>query len=348
MKLSEGLDGEAHTDLVQRATRPSTAIAVGVIGAGGIAARHIGNVAGMPNVRVVGVADVSVERAEEQAARVGATAYGDWRQMLDQSHPDAVLICVPPFAHGEPELALTQLRIPFFVEKPIATELDTAVRIAAAVSEQRLITAVGYHWRYLDTVERAAELLASRPPHLAMGYWIDSVPPREWWVRQSLSGGQLVEQATHIFDVARFLVGEIVRISAIEIRVNRRDGHGGDIPDGYVAAARFATGTIGSFAATSLVRWPHQIGLDLVSEGMVLELSEFELVVDEGAGRHVTRASTDPFVAELRDFFTAAAGGRNAIRVPYEEAVKTHAVAVAATTSAHDGGRELALPSDAQ
>jgi predicted dehydrogenase len=311
---------------------------VAVVGAGGIGSRHIGNLLAMPEVRLEAVADLDLGRAQAQASRGTATPFGDWRKMLDEVRPDALLICVPPFGHGDPELAAIERRIPFFVEKPIAVDLPTAERIATAVAAAGLITAVGYHWRYLDIVERARELLEDNPAHLAMGYWLDGVPPPAWWAQESQSGGQLVEQATHILDLARYLMGEVSAVGAVAARADRKVPHGGDIADAYAATAVFASGAIGTFTSTSLTRWPHRIGLHLVSEAMVLELSEFEIMIDIGHGRPVERASGDPFVAELTDFLVAASGGENRIRTPYAEALKTQRLAVAASESARRNG----------
>jgi predicted dehydrogenase len=314
---------------------------VGVIGAGGIAERHIGNLVGLGNARMVGVADPILDRAREQADRAGADAYEDWRDLLEQARPDALLICVPPFGHGEPEIAAARRGIPFFVEKPIATDVESAERVAEAVATAGVPTGVGYHWRYLDTVERARQELVARPARLGAGYWWDQTPPREWWVHQATSGGQMVEQTTHIFDLARYLVGEAVRVTAVGRRVERADPPfpDADVDDLTVATVEFASGAVITFSSTSLLRWAHRVGLHLVSERMVIELSEFELMLDVGEGRPVTTATVDPFDAELRDFLTAAAGGPDRIRAPYAEAMRTQRLTVAATRSAREGQR---------
>src|SRR5450759_1049852 len=284
-----------------------TPIRVAVIGAGGIATRHVTNLTWFPGVRLVGVADPVIEAAETQARRVaGAQAFADWREMLDSVAAEALLICVPPYAHGEPELGAVERGLPFFVEKHVAADLATA------------------------------ELLADNPAHLAMGYWWDATPPRAWWVRQATSGGQIVEQTTHIFDLARHLVGEADVVSTIVRHAPDRQ-HAfpdADVADASLAGVVFDSGAIGTFASTHLLRWPHRIGLHLVSDGMVLELSESELIIDVGQGRPVTRPGRDPFVAELRDFLAAVSGAENRIRAPFAEALRTPRLTVAATEAA--------------
>lgn len=311
---------------------------IGVIGAGFIADRHIGCLLGMDDVRVVAVADTALERAQAQASRCGGTAYADYREMLDRETLDALYLCVPPFAHGAPEQAALERGLPFFVEKPLATDLETAEAIGLQIAQQNLITAVGYHWRYLDTTERAQELLAARPARLALGYWLDFTPPPDWWRHESQSGGQMVEQTTHIFDLARLLVGEPTEVSAVGSNMPRAAFPDADVWDVSVATLRFQGGALGTMASTCLLNWPHRVGLHLFSEGMALELSEFELMVDIGQGRPVQAAQGNPFVREDRDFVDAVQGRPNRIRSPYAEALKTHRLTTAAARAAREGG----------
>jgi predicted dehydrogenase len=313
-----------------------TELRIGFIGAGIIANRHMGNLLGFENVRVESVADLDEERAQSLAARSGGRAYADYRAMLDREELDAVYVCVPPFAHGAPELELIARNLPFFVQKPIAANLVTAEQIARGVQAQCLVTAVGYHWRYLDIVERARELLADRPPQLALGYWLDFTPPPAWWTKQELSGGQVVEQTTHVLDLARLLVGEVHRVYAAGARVDRAAFPQADIATSSVATLHFASGALGQLASTCVLNWPHRIGLHLFCEGLALELSEFELMVDIGQGRPVRKAEGDPFIPQDRDFLDAVQGRSTRIRVPYSEALKTHRLACAISESARE------------
>lgn len=310
---------------------------IGFIGAGIIANRHLGDLLGFDDVQVAAVADVQRETAETFAARCGARPYTDYAEMLDRETLDACYICLPPFAHGAPEAAVIERNLPFFVEKPLAVAFDTAAEIARKVEARGLSTAVGYHWRYLDTTERARELLAKNPAHLAIGYWLDSTPPPAWWRRDAQSGGQMVEQTTHIFDLARLLVGNVTRVYAATERVERAAFPDMDTPAVSTATLHFASGAVGSISSTALMNWPHRIGLHLFADTMAVEMSEFELMVDTGQGRPVQKAAGDPFVREDRDFIDAVQGKMNRIRTPYAEALKTHRLVTAAAQSAREG-----------
>jgi predicted dehydrogenase len=312
-------------------------VSVGVVGSGWIAGRHIGNLQSFADVKIVAVADPIFERATAQAERCAANAYTGIQEMLAQEKLDAVYVCVPPLAHGPIEAALLDHNLPFFVEKPLATDLVTAEEIAARVDAQGLVTAVGYHWRYLDTTAHAQELLSANPARLALGYWLDFTPPPAWWARREQSGGQMVEQTTHIFDLARLLVGEVTEVYGVGSSLTRPQFPDANVFDVSLATLRFAGGAAGNMASTCLLAWPHRIGLHLFGDGLTIELSERDLLVRSAEATEIYAAQVDPFLLEDRAFIDAVQGKENRIRAAYAEAIKTHRLTVAAEESARSG-----------
>lgn len=310
-------------------------VRIAVVGAGGVAARHVRVLSGFDDARVVAVADTVPEAAERLAGTCGATAYADAEVLLDRERVDAVYVCVPPFAHGGPERAVLARRLPLFVEKPLAADLDTATELAAEIEAAGVVTGTGYHWRCLDTVAEAAALLAGAPARLALGAWLDKVPPPAWWATRALSGGQVVEQLTHVVDLARLLVGEVEEVTAVG---SRHDGSPGDVDDVTAASVRFRGGAVGTFTASSLLPAKHTAALRTVSPGgLVLDLSEQELVVERDGERRTVRPAVDGHQAVDREFVDAVLGRRERTRVPYAEALATHRAACALATSAETG-----------
>ena len=228
--------------------------------------------------------------------------------MLDAVELDAVYICVPPFAHGEAERACIAKGLPFFVEKPLSLDLELAEEIAAEVERAGLITAVGYHWRYLDTMDEARAHLAQNPAHLMQDFWIDQTPPPEWWWRADKSGGQVVEQATHIIDAARFLAGDVTEVYGLNAQRERGDFPGLTVPTATAATLRFASGAIANLAATCLLRWNHRVGLHVFADALAMEITDHDIMIDVGRGRPVRHAEGDPVWREDRDFIEAVQG----------------------------------------
>ncbi|WP_276121329.1 glycosyltransferase [Pararhizobium qamdonense] len=310
---------------------------IGFIGVGGIAHRHLDILAGFEDVTLAAFADPDFDRATQAASRFGAKAFDSHRAMLDQETLDAVYICIPPFAHGEAERDLIARGIPFFVEKPITLDIGLAEELSAAVEAAGLITGVGYHWRYLDTVEEARRLLADNPAQLLSGYWLDQTPPPQWWWKQDRSGGQMVEQTTHIVDLARYLVGEVTEVYGRTGFKERPEFPGLDVPAVTTASLTFQSGVIANISSTCLLGWSHKIGLNIFADRLAIELTDHDIMVDVGAGRPVRQAEGDPVWREGRDFVDAVRGGDNHIRCTYADALATHRLALAVASSARSG-----------
>lgn len=309
---------------------------VGMVGAGGVARRHARVLSSFDDVRLVGVTDVDEQAAQGLAGTYGAAAAASVAGLLELEL-DAVYVCVPPFAHGPAERAIIELGLPLFVEKPIAVNLDVALEIAALLAQRELVTAVGHHWRYLAVVDEARRILADRPVRLVTGAWLDKVPPVAWWPHRDRSGGPVVEQAAHVLDLTRYLIGEVTEVAAF--------GNGTPPPvdsadvDGATAAVlRFADGAVGTLATTCVLGWKQRAGLEIHADGLFLALSETGLYVRDVDGERTV--DSDPESARIavdRAFIDAVRGTGDDVRVPYEEALRTHLLALAVAESAATG-----------
>lgn len=164
---------------------------IAMVGAGGIAARHLAALKTDGETEIVAHAARRPERAGAGAAHWGGRAYTASGQMLAEEEIEAVWICVPPGAHGPLEHDLIERDIPFFVEKPLDADCGMAEDIAEAVARRGTVTAVGYHWRALDTIPEVQAALAERPVRMAIGTWLTSTPPPVWWSDPLVGGGQL-------------------------------------------------------------------------------------------------------------------------------------------------------------
>jgi predicted dehydrogenase len=310
---------------------------VGLVGAGSVGRRHAGVLTGFPDVELAGVADVDAGTAAALGQSLGASTYDSAEALIKGESLDALYICVPPFGHGPPERAALSAGVPFFVEKPLSADWETAAALGDEINAAGLVTAVGYHWRYLDTVERAAALLEQSPPRLVIGYWLDKVPPPPWWLDRERSGGQTVEQTTHVLDLIRLLVGEVEQVYAVGSRSEREAYPDSNVDDVTAATMRFSGGAIGSLVSTCLLAAKHRAGLELFAEGLTLSLSELDMALDRGGGATVTPAEFDAKLQVDRDFVDAVQGKPNRIRVSYQEALATHRLACALALSGERG-----------
>jgi predicted dehydrogenase len=306
---------------------------VAVVGTGGIAQRHLRVLRTLPDVRVLGHVSRSAERAHAQATEFGGRAFVDVDELLRHETPDAVWICVTPDGHGALEHALIDRGVPFFVEKPLSVDTATAEQIAVLVAESGLVSGVGYKLRALDTLPRARELLLETPPRMVFAAWHDRMPPPHWWHHAAQSGGQIIEQATHVLDLARMLVGEATVVSGWGRRWPRRDAPDSDVLGVSMALLRFSTsdGDIpGCVSATCLLSGLHAAHVQLVCDGRVVTLSERALVVETGREREEYPTGLDPVQVEDVAFLDAVRAGQpEGALCSYADALDTHRLACA-------------------
>jgi myo-inositol 2-dehydrogenase/D-chiro-inositol 1-dehydrogenase len=309
---------------------------VGFVGAGGVAQRHARHLAQLGNVQIVAVTDPDSAAAESFAEATGAAALTGVDALLNTS-PDAVYVCVPPFAHGAIEEQVLDGGVALFVEKPLALDLPTAERVAEAAREAGVVTAVGHHWRFSPAVDLVREALDGKPIRLVTGSWIDRVPPVAWWAKRAMSGGQIVEQAVHVLDLIRLLCGDVVEVNAYA-NAAPPASPGADIDVATVAVLQFESGAVGTVAATCCMDWKHRAGLELHADGVSVTFREDCVTTKTAQGtmqrslfpddakRAADRAFIDAVVVEGK--------ARDGLLVDYDEALRTHRLACAIADSA--------------
>lgn len=131
---------------------------VGVVGAGVIAATHI------PYIRraggsVVGVADVSLVRANEIADRFTVrNVYRTIADLLAAEKPDVVHVVTPPHTHAEVAVAALERGVHVLVEKPMANTTAEVEAMATAANRGGALLTID-HNRLFDPVMLEARRL---------------------------------------------------------------------------------------------------------------------------------------------------------------------------------------------
>lgn len=321
-------------------------VRVGFVGTGGIAGYHLNYLAKMADVRVVALYDVVAEKAQQVAERFGARAYPSLKALFQEAEMDAVYICIPPFAHGEPEWLALERGLPMYVEKPVHLNLEEARRIARAIEEKGLISSVGYQTRYADVVDRLRTYLAPKQVGMVWGYWMGGMPGTPWWRRKEQSGGQIVEQTTHLFDIARLLFGEVEQVWAIARTGLMTDVPDYDVEDASAVHLRFRSGLIGTFFSACFLRAGGRVGMTIFCKDAVVEYQHGKAMkaVERNATLEAQVGNDFGFEANRTFIEAVKSGDGSRIRSPYSDAVKTLAVTLAANESIRRGGEPVEVP----
>ena len=195
--------------------------------------------------------------------------------------------------------------------------------------------------RYRRGVNRARELLADDPAVLLHGGWIQGVEELPWWRVKAQSGGQILEQTTHLFDLARYIVGEPEVVWARATRGFVRDMPGYDVEDASTVIVQFAGGTLGNLMTCCASRAAVGVHLTIVAMHHYVTFTGWDHAAiirkSEIEEEHI---AGEPNIFEIEDgaFIEAVASGNaDLIRSPYSDALKTLAFCLAANKSIETG-----------
>lgn len=326
---------------------------IAIVGAGGIGSVHLNTLAEIDAADVTAICDVSEEVATTAAEEFGATAYTDHEEMLSTEDLDAMFVAIPPFAHTTQETAGAEAGVDLFVEKPIALSTETAERVDEAITKAQVRSQVGHMYRYSPVVEKATELVGDRDVALIDGHWIGGVPPSGWWGVKEKSGGQVVEQAAHVFDLVRYFGGDVDSVCAQGGKSVVGDEI--DFEDAVTASMKHESGAV-SHVSTSCASPDEDVALRLVGDGYHLELEFwFEGADDPVSFGRLTgtvdgetvefEAREDAWTREVRAFVEAVETDADDgdLRSPYADARKTLELTLA-VTEALDQQNAVELP----
>src|SRR5207248_2336643 len=103
---------------------------IGIIGAGRVSGGHARVAQALDDTRLVAVADVDAERAQQAADRFGCKSYTDYREMLAAPEVQAVVVALPHWLHCEATVTSLEAGRHVLLEKPMAmtvAECDTMI-----------------------------------------------------------------------------------------------------------------------------------------------------------------------------------------------------------------------------
>jgi len=313
-------------------------VKVGFVGAGGNATGHMNRVSAVEGAEIVGVCDVSEERARTAAENFGANAYTDHHALLDEEELDAVYVSVPPFAHTDAEILAVQKGAAVFVEKPVALSIEKGLEVQEAIEKAGAISCVGYQLRYVESVDRARDFLEGRTVGMVTSNRWGGVPGTPWWRVMAQSGGQIVEQTTHQVDMIRYLTGEVTEVYANYALRLVADMEGLDVPDVMATTFKLANGGVGALTSScAMVNGGGKGDLEIMADKTILRWGHASISAVPGEHPELDAPlAARPSIDEV--FIQAVASGDGSkIRSPYLDGLKSLDVTLAMNESAATG-----------
>jgi myo-inositol 2-dehydrogenase / D-chiro-inositol 1-dehydrogenase len=190
-------------------------IKIGIIGAGYIGGVHAQVLGSDERILVSAIYDAVDERAQALARSTGAGVHKNAESLI--ASVDAVYITTPNTKHTELAVAAATAGKHVFCEKPMATNLTDAQSVADAAAGSRGVFQVGHNRRFAPVYAKLKEMLAREAAphsaHVKMNRG-ELIKP-EWVGDPETTGGFLYETTIHMFDMMRYLFGEVAELTAL-------------------------------------------------------------------------------------------------------------------------------------
>jgi myo-inositol 2-dehydrogenase/D-chiro-inositol 1-dehydrogenase len=224
-------------------------IKIGIIGAGFIGGVHSGILARDERVKVSFVHDVIGERAQQLARAHDATVASTADEVIERS--DAVFITTPNTRHVPLALAAIEAGKHVFCEKPLATSIAEAETVLNKTQHSNTVFQVGHNRRFAPVYATLKRLLSeTHEPHSAhVKMNRGELLKPEWTGDPNVTGGFLYETPIHMFDMMRFLFGEVETLHAIG------SSHEYDEIDDFSVLLKFANGMHATLATAADASW---------------------------------------------------------------------------------------------
>jgi predicted dehydrogenase len=200
-------------------------IRLGIIGLGKMGISHLAIAGANADFEIVGVCDTSKMVTGFIEKQTPFKVYDDFKVMIKDAKPTAVIISVPTKFHAEMIQVMIDNNIHVFAEKPLTLDAEVSMQLAEKAEKAGLVHQVGYHNHFIGTFIEMARLikkgaLGNMYHFTAEGYGpvVTKSKDSTWRSKSEEGGGCLYDYASHVIDLVNYSLGEIVKVSGVELK----------------------------------------------------------------------------------------------------------------------------------
>jgi predicted dehydrogenase len=206
---------------------------VGVIGTGSFAETcHVPGLQSHPQAEVVAICGRRLEHTQSIATRFNIPhIYTDYQELCARQDIDAVTIVTLPVEHAQQVLAALASKKHVLCEKPLAMNVVEAQDIVSQALASEMIHQVAFTYRYLYGVRELRRRMlqgdVGSPYYLRMQWevWDAMHPDYRLGFRDKVhlaGGGVLYDVGSHLFDLARFILGPLDSVMGFTKCISRQ------------------------------------------------------------------------------------------------------------------------------
>jgi predicted dehydrogenase len=195
---------------------------VGIIGAGLIGNKRADAIVNTGRGKIIIVADIDKNRAEDFAHKYDCYATRDWKDVVSDNNVNIVIVSVINKFLAPISIAALEKRKHVLCEKPLGRNVLEAETIVRTAQENRVLLKTGFNHRYYPAISRAKELFdraeVGKLLFIRARYGHGGRPgmEKEWRANKELcGGGELLDQGVHIIDLCRWFAGSFDEVFGV-------------------------------------------------------------------------------------------------------------------------------------
>ena len=310
---------------------------VGILGTGAIAHKHAQAYRNI-GFELVACSNKTEPRGRKFAAQWNTEFVPDYRDLCRYPGLDFIDVCTFPEFHLQPLEACAEIKRPIQLQKPIATNLETAEKMVRTARQAGITLGVVSQHRFDDSVLFLKRALAAGRlgKVLEADAYVKWFRNDEYYARaikgswRTEGGGALINQAIHQVDILLYLIGPVSAVSGVWQIGARHTIESEDIVNALLSYQSGTTGVIQ--AATAF--WPgytERIEIHGTSGTAIISgdrLTKWDVQNDETANaadpapieHDVASGSSDPmsirlisFERQFQDFADSIRTGREPV-----------------------------------
>ncbi len=196
-------------------------VKIGIIGAGGISPVHIKAFNEYPDrCKVLAICDVVPELMKEKAEKFQLAGYSDYKEMIEKESLDAVCIATPPATHEKIALDVISMNCNVLCEKPLAMTVEQGRAIAQAAEKSDILFMVAFCHRFEQAINKIKDSIST-------GEFGPITTYRNVFANASghrpTRGGNLMDNGSHAVDLARYILGDPIKVLSAQFRPKKVD-----------------------------------------------------------------------------------------------------------------------------
>ncbi|KAB8127495.1 Gfo/Idh/MocA family oxidoreductase [Gracilibacillus oryzae] len=196
-----------------------------LVGAGVMGRTHMNAYQKMDNVKVAGIVDLDLQKAEAIALH-GEPVFSSMEEAMEQlTTIDLVDICLPTDLHHTYIKKASHYTQNIICEKPLGRNVEEAMEIIQFCKQEQINLFVGHVVRFFPEYQLTKRLLDSskigKPGVVRMSRTSAFPKWEKWYGDAGKSGGLILDLIIHDFDYLRWCFGEVERVYAKGISIQK-------------------------------------------------------------------------------------------------------------------------------